>query len=114
MIDGVTDKQRVGVTLDTCHLWAAGFDILSGYEATLQAFRDTVGWQYLSALHVNDSKMGLGSHRCARCALGATGHEGPPCGKLPASTRSAGSPLSMMCARSRALLYGSIHLQEGA
>ena len=65
MIDAVDDKQRVGVTLDTCHLFAAGFDILSeeGYEATLQSFRDIVGWEYLSALHVNDSKMGLGSHR---------------------------------------------------
>ena len=44
-----------------------GYDILSeeGYKATLQSFRDIVGWQYLSALHVNDSRRELGSKMCA-------------------------------------------------
>ena len=66
MIDGVEDKSRIGVTLDTCHAFAAGFDIKSeqGWEAFLRSFRDTVGWDYLSALHVNDRKMGLGSTKC--------------------------------------------------
>ena len=65
MIDHIEDKTRVGVTLDTCHLYAAGFDIKSqeGWDAVLKSFSDTVGWGYLAAMHVNDSKMGLGSHR---------------------------------------------------
>ena len=67
MIDHIQDKGRVGVTLDTCHLYAAGFDIKSaqGWQEVLQRFTDIVGWEYLSAMHVNDSKQGLGSKRSA-------------------------------------------------
>ncbi|TPX36252.1 hypothetical protein SmJEL517_g01464 [Synchytrium microbalum] len=83
MIDGVTDKSRIGVCLDTCHLWAAGFDISSsaGYEKTMKAFETTVGFKYLKGIHINDcqdilgnktdrhdnigsGKMGIQSFRC--------------------------------------------------
>lgn len=64
IIDGVTDKSRVGVCIDTCHAFAAGYDLStpSGYEAVWQEFADTVGWDFFSAMHINDTKKGLGSH----------------------------------------------------
>ncbi|KAK9788018.1 hypothetical protein WJX73_010676 [Symbiochloris irregularis] len=65
IIDHVDDKSRVGVCLDTCHLYAAGFDVSTeeGYRDTFQKYGDIVGWEYLKALHVNDSKGALSSKR---------------------------------------------------
>lgn len=56
---------RVGICLDTCHLFAAGFDLASpeGYEATFRSFRRLVGIERLAVFHVNDSKKPLGSRR---------------------------------------------------
>ncbi len=64
IINGVKDKSRVGVCIDTCHAFAAGYDLSTpdGYEAMWQEFDSVIGLQYLSALHVNDSKKGVGSH----------------------------------------------------
>jgi deoxyribonuclease-4 len=64
IIDRAGGSRRIGVCLDTCHLFAAGFDIASnrGYEATIKAFDRTVGLDRLRALHLNDSKKPLGSH----------------------------------------------------
>lgn len=63
MIDGVEDKKRVSVCVDTCHIFAAGYDIRTkdAYEATIAAFKKTVGMKYLKAIHLNDSIKGLGS-----------------------------------------------------
>lgn len=64
IIAGVEDKSRVGVCLDTCHAFAAGYD-LRGAEAvaaTLAAFDQTIGLSYLAGLHLNDSKGELGCH----------------------------------------------------
>ncbi len=63
IIDGVEDKSRVGVCIDTCHTFAAGYDIAAdeGYEAVWKEFDETVGLNYLSGMHLNDSKKGLGS-----------------------------------------------------
>lgn len=63
IIDGVSDKERVGVCIDTCHAFASGYDLSTpeGYEAMWSEFDDTVGLKYLSGMHVNDSKKGLGS-----------------------------------------------------
>lgn len=63
IIDGVRDKERVGVCIDTCHTFAAGYDIATpeGYEATWREFDAVVGPRYLSAMHINDSKKGLAS-----------------------------------------------------
>ena len=57
------DKSRVGVCIDTCHAFAAGYDLShrDGYEAMWKEFDDVVGLQYLSAMHINDSKKGVGS-----------------------------------------------------
>jgi len=57
IIDQVEDKTRVGVCLDTCHTFAAGYDLRTKvtYEATLKTFDRVVGLKYLRALHLNDS-----------------------------------------------------------
>ncbi|BDY03564.1 deoxyribonuclease IV [Ferrimonas sp. YFM] len=63
IIELVEDKSRVGVCLDTCHTFAAGYD-LSSYaaaEATFAEFDSVVGLEYLKAMHLNGSKSTLGS-----------------------------------------------------
>lgn len=64
IIAGVNDKSRVGVCIDTCHTFAAGYDIAvdEGYEAMWEEFDRTIGQGYLSGMHINDSKKGVGSH----------------------------------------------------
>lgn len=63
IIGHVRDKSRVGVCLDTCHTYAAGYDIKTaqGFENTLQEFDALVGINYLKAMHLNDSKKSRGS-----------------------------------------------------
>lgn len=63
IIEGIKDKSRVGVCLDTCHTYTAGYDITikDKYEETFITFDKIVGLKYLKALHINDSKKGLGS-----------------------------------------------------
>ncbi|MCM1484398.1 MAG: deoxyribonuclease IV [Muribaculaceae bacterium] len=63
IISRIEDKERVGVCIDTCHTFAAGYDLTTAeaYERTMDEFSSVIGLQYLSALHVNDSKKGLGS-----------------------------------------------------
>ncbi len=63
LIELTEDKSRVGVCLDTCHTFAAGYDLSTpeGFEETLQAFDAIVGFAYLKGVHLNDSKKGLGS-----------------------------------------------------
>ncbi len=64
IIDHVEDKKRVGVCIDTCHAYAAGYDIKSeeGYEKTFREFEEVIGMHYLKGMHLNDTKKGLGSH----------------------------------------------------
>jgi deoxyribonuclease-4 len=63
IIGNVRDKSRIGVCLDTCHTYSAGYDIKTaeGFENTLQAFDNLVGIGYLKAMHLNDSKKDFGS-----------------------------------------------------
>jgi len=65
IISLVDDKSRVGVTLDTCHAFAAGYDLRTteAYADVMSEFDAVVGKEYLKAVHVNDSKAPLGSHR---------------------------------------------------
>lgn len=64
IIDGVEDKSRVGVCVDTCHTYSAGYDLKSetGYAETWKQFDDIIGGKYLRALHINDDKKPCGSH----------------------------------------------------
>lgn len=79
VFDRVRDPDRLGVCLDTCHLYAAGYDIATGrgYERTLADFHRIVGLPKLKAVHLNDSKKGLGSRvdRHARAGEGVLGLE---------------------------------------
>jgi deoxyribonuclease-4 len=63
IIDQIEDKTRVGVCLDTCHTYAAGYDLKTeaGYEQTLKAFDRIVGLNFLKGIHLNDSKKEKGS-----------------------------------------------------
>ncbi len=63
IIDKVEDKTRVGVCIDTCHAFAAGYDLSTtdGYNETWKMFDEIVGMKYLSGMHLNDTKKGLAS-----------------------------------------------------
>ncbi|MBN1654089.1 MAG: deoxyribonuclease IV [Deltaproteobacteria bacterium] len=63
LISKVEDKQRIGVCFDTCHAFAAGYDIRNtqSYRATMNEFERTVGFRWLKGMHLNDAKAGLGS-----------------------------------------------------
>ena len=56
-------RSRVGVCLDTCHLYSAGYDLVQDYDGVLQRFDDTLGLARLRVMHLNDSKTPFGSHR---------------------------------------------------
>ncbi len=55
-------QPRLGVCLDTAHVWAAGYDLVNNYDGVWQQFADTIGFARLGCLHLNDSKAALGSH----------------------------------------------------
>ena len=63
IIDKVEDKSRVGVCIDSCHAFAAGYDLstIDGYADTWRSFDETIGFKYLSGMHLNDTKKGLAS-----------------------------------------------------
>ncbi|WP_415902159.1 deoxyribonuclease IV [Neptuniibacter sp. QD29_5] len=72
IIDQVEDKSRVGVCIDTCHMFAAGYDIRT-QESCAEVFEDfsnIVGFEYLKGMHLNDSKGGLGSRLDRHHSLG--------------------------------------------
>ena len=77
IIAGVADQNRVGVCLDTCHLFAAGHDLRSAaaYADVMDRFDAIVGRRFLRALHLNDSKGPLASHKDLHCNIGL-GHLG--------------------------------------
>jgi len=72
IIDNIENKERVGVCLDTCHLFAAGYDLATyqSCEKTFQLFDDVVGMHYLRAMHLNDSKTPLGGRVDRHHSLG--------------------------------------------
>ncbi|MBP5183373.1 MAG: deoxyribonuclease IV [Lentisphaeria bacterium] len=72
IMEAVEDKSRVGVCLDTCHTFAAGYDIKSeeGYGKTLEEFEKVIGFGFLKGVHLNDSKSTLGKHLDRHNSLG--------------------------------------------
>ena len=64
IIDGIDNKSRVGVCIDTCHTLAAGYDLSTemGYQFCFDDFESIIGFQFLRAIHLNDSKKNAGSH----------------------------------------------------
>lgn len=73
IINGVEDKSRVGVCIDTCHTFAAGYDLRTSEncEQTFQLFDDIIGFNYLRGMHLNDAKSGFNSHVDRHHSLGA-------------------------------------------
>lgn len=65
IISQVQNKDRIGVCIDTCHIFAAGYDLRNpkAFKMTLQRFDDIIGMKFLKALHLNDSKAPLGAGR---------------------------------------------------
>jgi len=63
IIDKVEDKSRVGICIDTCHTYSAGYDLKTeaGYQQAWSEFDSEVGFHYLRAIHLNDTKKELGS-----------------------------------------------------
>ena len=72
IIDLVEDKSRIGVCIDTCHMFAAGYDIRTreAYEKSFSEFEKIVGFKYLKAMHINDAKSNLGSRVDRHHSLG--------------------------------------------
>lgn len=75
IIDKVALKDKVGVCLDTCHLWEAGYDIVTKLDEVLELFDQIVGADRLRAIHLNDSKNPIGAHKDRHELLGE-GHIG--------------------------------------
>lgn len=73
IIEHVDDKQRIGVCIDTCHTFASGYDLrgVNNTEATFKAYSDIVGFEYLRAMHINDSKVKFGTRVDRHAPLGA-------------------------------------------
>jgi deoxyribonuclease-4 len=63
IIERIEEDERVGVCLDTCHVFAAGYDISTpqGYEATLEEFQRVIGLDRLKVIHLNDAKAASGT-----------------------------------------------------
>lgn len=74
------EKKRIGICLDTCHVFAAGYPINTekGYKETIKKFEKTLGIRSLKAIHLNDSKDGLGEKKDRHANIGK--------GKIPLST----------------------------
>ena len=77
ILDCVRLSDKIGVCLDTCHVWDAGYDIVNDLESVLREFDRVVGLNRLKAVHINDSMNTLGSHkdRHARIGEGQIGTE---------------------------------------
>lgn len=63
IIDGVKLNDKIGVCLDTCHVFDGGYDIVNDLDGVLEEFDRVIGIDRLKALHLNDSKNILGSHK---------------------------------------------------
>jgi len=64
------DSGRVGVCLDTCHAFAAGYDLKDSYDEVMDRFGSLIGFEYLKGMHLNDSKSVLGGHLDRHHSLG--------------------------------------------
>lgn len=78
IIDKVELKDKMGVCLDTCHVYDGGYDIVNDLDGVLKQFDDIIGLDRLKAIHLNDSKNPMGSHkdRHEKIGEGSLGIEG--------------------------------------
>jgi deoxyribonuclease-4 len=95
IIDGVEDKSRVGVCIDTCHAFAAGYDLRTeeDCENTFAEFERIVGFEYLSGMHLNDAKSAFGSRVDRHNSLGEGNIGHTPFAWIMRDNRFDGIPL---------------------
>lgn len=75
IMDLVECREKLGVCMDTCHLWDGGYDIVHDLDGVLEEFDHVIGLEHLKAVHLNDSKNPLGSHKDRHEKIGE-GHIG--------------------------------------
>ena len=70
ILDRVDHKEKMGVCLDTCHVWDGGYDIVHDLDGVLNEFDQIIGLSRLKAIHLNDSLNDLGSHKDRHARIG--------------------------------------------
>lgn len=70
ILDQVELKEKMGVCLDTCHIWDGGYDIVRDLDGVLEEFNQVIGLEKLCAVHLNDSMNVLGSHKDRHARIG--------------------------------------------
>ena len=70
IMDRVTLKEKIGICLDTCHVWDGGYDIVNDLDGVLQKFDSVIGLPNLKAIHLNDSMNPLGAHKDRHAKIG--------------------------------------------
>ena len=70
IIDRVTLNEKLGVCLDTCHIWDGGYDIVNDLDGVIYHFDSVIGLSNLKAIHLNDSLNPLGSHKDRHAKIG--------------------------------------------
>ncbi len=63
-------RSRIGVCVDTCHIYSAGYDIVGAYDDVCSRFEGALGWERLGVMHLNDSKTPFNSHRDRHALIG--------------------------------------------
>lgn len=93
ILDGVRAQERVGVCLDTCHVWDAGYDIVNHLDEVLEEFDKIIGLSRLKALHLNDSMNPLGAKKDRHAKIGE-GHIGKEAfGRIVRHPKLSGLPM---------------------
>ena len=95
IIEGIDDKSRVGVCIDTCHAFASGYDLASpeSFDRVWNEFDRLIGFRYLKGMHLNDAKAGVGSHLDRHESLGQGTLGWSPFERLMKDPRFDGIPL---------------------
>ena len=70
IIDGVEHKERMGVCMDTCHIFSAGYDIVNDLDGVLDEFDRVIGLDRLKTIHLNDSMMPFGKNKDRHAGIG--------------------------------------------
>ena len=70
IMDRVEKRDKLGVCLDTCHVWDGGYDIVNDLDGVLTEFDRIIGLEHLKAIHLNDSLNALGSHKDRHAKIG--------------------------------------------
>ncbi|WP_033493640.1 deoxyribonuclease IV [Bifidobacterium biavatii] len=70
IINHVDHTTNLGITLDTCHVYDAGYDLLNNFDNVLRELDDTIGLERVKAIHANDSQYGLNSHKDRHANIG--------------------------------------------